>query len=129
MSPEEATVRKFYSALASQDWDAAESCFTPDAVWHIPGRSPIAGDHRGWDAILRDFLTKLGALSGHSFRAELVDTLVGSKVVAAFQHATADRDGKHLDLTACQVMTFRDGRIAEVRGHYSDQYALDHFWS
>jgi len=26
-------------------------------------------------------------------------------------------------------MSFRDGRIADVRGHYSDQYQLDEFWS
>jgi len=26
-------------------------------------------------------------------------------------------------------MSFRDGRIADVRGHHSDQYQLDEFWS
>jgi hypothetical protein len=28
----------------------------------------------------------------------------------------------------CQLMRVAEGRIAEVRGHYSDQHALDAFW-
>jgi ketosteroid isomerase-like protein len=124
-----ATVRRFYEAFARKDWNAAGECFTDDVVWHLPGRSPIAGDYRGWNAILADFFAMLGPRSNGTFRAELVDVLVGEQVVAAFQHATGQRNGKRLDLTACQVMSFRDGRIAEVRGHYADQYQLDEFWS
>jgi ketosteroid isomerase-like protein len=45
------------------------------------------------------------------------------------QHATAEHGGKRLDITGCQLMTIEDGRITSVRGHYSDQYALDEFWS
>jgi len=129
MKAEEATVRRFYEAFAARDWDTARSCLVGDAVWHLPGSSPIAGDHRGWDAIFADFFSRLGALSGGTFRAELVDVMVGNERVAAYQHATAERAGRRLDVTACQVMSFRDGRIADVRGHYSDQYQLDEFWS
>lgn len=78
---------------------------------------------------MRDFFAKIAALSGGTFRAELVDVLVGSHRVAAFQHATAERSGRTLDVTACQVMSFRGELIADVRGHYSDQYQLDEFWS
>ena len=127
MKAEETTVRRFYEAFAAKDWDTARGCFTEDTVWHLPGRSPIAGDHRSWDAIMRDFFAKIAALSGGTLRAELVDVLVGSHRVAAFQHATAERAGRRLDVTACQVMSFRDGLIADVRGHYSDQYQLDEF--
>jgi ketosteroid isomerase-like protein len=47
----------------------------------------------------------------------------------AVQRATAEHGGKRLDVTGCQLMTVIDGRITEVRGHYSDQEALDAFWS
>ena len=129
MKPEESTVRRFYGAMAARDWAAARGCFTDDAVWHLPGRSLIAGDHTGWEAIERDFLAKTTTLSAGTFRAELVDVLVGSDRVAALQHATGERAGRKLDLTACQVMSFRDGLIDEVRGHFSDQYQLDEFWA
>jgi hypothetical protein len=32
------------------------------------------------------------------------------------------------DITGCQLMPVQEGRIADVRGHYPDQYALDAFW-
>lgn len=123
-----ATVRRFYAAFASRDFETMQACFTPDAVWHLPGRGAIAGDHQGWDAIRDDFLTRVGPLSGGTLRAELIDVAAGSDYVVAVQHPTADHDGRHLDVTACQLIRMRGGRIADVRGHYSDQYAFDAFW-
>jgi ketosteroid isomerase-like protein len=73
-------------------------------------------------------MAKLGPLSGGTFRAELVDVAIGGQFIVAVQHATASHRGKVLDITACQLMTVRDGLIYEVRGHYSDQEALDAFW-
>jgi ketosteroid isomerase-like protein len=121
-------VRRLYQAFADQDLAAAEACFAPDVVWHLPGTSPIAGDHRGWTQIRDNFMARLGPLSGNTFRAELIDVAVGERFVIALQHATASYRGKSLDITACQLMTVRDDLIHEVRGHYSDQDALDDFW-
>ena len=122
-------VRRFYDAVAARDLAAARACFAEDAVWVLPGRSPIAGEHRGWNAIHDDFLGKLGPLSGWSLGVELVDVAVGAKQLVAVQHATGTRNGKRLDVTGCQLMRVEDGRIVDVRGHYSDQYAFDEFWS
>jgi ketosteroid isomerase-like protein len=121
-------VRRLYQAIADRDFAAAESCFAEDVVWHLPGDSPIAGDHHGWQQIRENFMAKLGPLSGGTFRAELVDVAMGEQFVVAVQHATASYGGKALDITACQLMTVRNGLIHEVRGHYSDQEALDAFW-
>jgi uncharacterized protein len=74
-------------------------------------------------------LAKLGPLSGGSFKAELTDVAVGDNYVVAVQHATAEHRDKKLDITGCQLMTIEDGKIVNVRGHYSDQYALDNFWA
>jgi len=126
-SQDTGAVRRFYAALAARDLDAAEACFAPDATWHLPGNSPIAGDHHGWPAIRDDFLAKLGPLSGHTFRAELIDVAVGQDFIVAVQHATAAYQGRYLDITGCQLMRIEQGRITEVRGHYSDQQALDAF--
>ena len=122
------TVRRFYAALVAGDLGAAEACFAPDATWHLPGKSPIAGGHHGWPAIRDDFLAKLGPLSGHTFRAELLDVAVGQEFIVAVQHATAAYQGRHLDITGCQLMRVAEGRITDVPGHYSDQQALDAFW-
>lgn len=121
-------VRRFYRAVAERDLPAAEACFAPDAIWHLPGHSPISGDHRGWAHIRDDFLAKLSPLSGGTFRAELLDVAVGDRYVVAVQHAAGGHQGRTLDITGCQLMLVRDGLIEEVRGHYSDQAALDAFW-
>ena len=123
-----ATVRRFYAAFAARDLAAMQASFTPDAVWHLPGRGAIAGEHRGWQAIYDDFLAKTGPLSGGTLRAGLMDIAVGTDHIVAIQHATAEHDGRRLDVTGCQLMRMAGGRIAEVTGHYSDQYAFDAFW-
>ena len=105
------------------------ACSHEGVRWESPDRSPSAGDHLGPDAVIHDFMARLGPLSGGAFRAALVDVAVGTDHVVAVQHATADRAGKRLDITACQLMTIADGKIASVRGHFSDQYALDEFWA
>jgi uncharacterized protein len=123
-----ATVRRFYAAFAERDFDTVRACFAPDAVWHLPGRGAIAGDHHGWDEIYGNFLSRIGPLSGGTLRAGLMDVAVGTDSLVAVQHATAEHDGRLLDVTGCQLIRMRDGLIAEVQGHYSDQYAFDSFW-
>ena len=123
-----ATVRRFYAAFADRDFETVRACFTPDAVWHLPGRNAIAGDHVGWDAIYENFLGRVGPLSGETLRAGLLDVAVGTDHLVAVQHATASHDGRRLDVTGCQLIRMKEGRIAEVIGHYSDQYAFDSFW-
>ncbi|MHC1558720.1 nuclear transport factor 2 family protein [Actinomycetospora sp. C-140] len=121
-------VRRVYAALAARDLDAVAACFAEDAVWVLPGTSPVAGTHRGWAAIRDDFLAKLGPLSGGTFRNELLDVCAGDRFVVAVQHATAEHRGRRLDVTGCQLLRVEDGLIVEGRGHYSDQAALDAFW-
>ncbi|WP_186758977.1 nuclear transport factor 2 family protein [Arthrobacter alpinus] len=121
-------VRKFYESIAERDMDKAEGCFAADALWHLPGKSPISGDHFGWAAIRDEFLLKLAPLSGGTFRAELLDVAVGERYVVAIQHATGAFGGRVLDITGCQLMRVEAGLIREVRGHYSNQELLDSFW-
>jgi ketosteroid isomerase-like protein len=118
-----------YEAINAGDVATAAACFAPEAVWILPGRGPMAGTHRGVQEIYANFFARLGPLSGGTFRAELLDVAEGERYVVAVQRATGHRDGEAFDVTGCQLMTVEDGRITEVRGHYSDQYALDDFWS
>ncbi len=108
-------VRRFYKAVAERDLESAGACFGANVVWILPGRSPIAGEHRGWDAIRDDFLAKLGPLSGDTLRVDLVDVALGDHAVVAVQHATAQHGGKRLDVTGCQLVT-KDNEMGDVRG-------------
>ena len=121
-------VRRLYQAVADRDLEAAGACFAAEAVWVLPGSSSLAGTHRGWPSIRDDFLAKIGPLSGGTLSVRLLDVCVGDQYVVAVQHATAEHEGRTLDVTGCQLMRVQDGQIIEVRGHYSDERALDDFW-
>jgi ketosteroid isomerase-like protein len=56
-------------------------------------------------------------------------TIANDRYAVALQHATAERDGKRLDTTACQLFQLNAGQIIGVRGYYADQYALAEFFA
>ena len=123
-----AVVRRLYAAVAAGNLGAIGECFDENAVWHLPGANALSGTHRGWSAIRDDLLAKQGPLSGGTFRAHLLDLAVGDQYIVAIVHATANRAGRRLDQTVCQLMRVRKGKIVEVRGHYADEAALNAFW-
>jgi ketosteroid isomerase-like protein len=100
-----------------------------DTVWHLPGRSAMAGDYQGRGATLAYF-GKLAQKSGGTFRAELQHMAAdGDTRVVGIQRSTADRDGKHLDVADCIVFELKDGLVTDGREHFEDLYAWDEFWS
>ena len=123
-----ALVRRFYAALAAGDLVTVEKCFSKDAIWNLLGNSRISGTHRGWPAIRDDFLAKLRSLSGGTFRAQFLDLAVGAEYIVAVGKGIAEYEGRRLDVSVCQLMRVQDGKIVEVRGHYSDPTQLDAFF-
>ncbi len=65
--PNEDLVRKGFDAFARGDVDTLRELFDQDAVWHAPGRNPLAGDHLGVDAIL-GFFARTMEVTGGTFR-------------------------------------------------------------
>jgi len=124
-----AVVRELYAAFQAGDNAAARDCFTDDAVWHLPGRSPLAGDYVGFDQIATEFFGRIRELTHGSFKVEVLEIFPGKDRVVVLQRTTGERDGRHLDILVCQLMTVRDGRITDIRGFQADQYALDEFWA
>lgn len=123
-----AGVRRLYEAVAVGDLKTIEACFDPEAVWRLPGRHALAGVYRGWPAIRDELLARQGPLSAGTFRSRLVDLAVGDAHIVAIVHATAEHAGRQLDQSVCQLIRMRDGRIAEIDGHYGNPAQLDAFW-
>jgi ketosteroid isomerase-like protein len=65
--PDEELVRSAFDAFAKGDVDTLRESMAQDAVWHVPGRNQLSGEHRGVDAIL-GFFAKTMELSGGTFR-------------------------------------------------------------
>jgi ketosteroid isomerase-like protein len=124
-----ANMRRAYEAFNTGDVDTLHELMDEDAVWHLPGRSSMAGDYHGRDATLAYF-GQLAEETGGSFRAELQHMAAdGDTRVVGIQRSTADRNGKHLDVADCIVFELKDGRMTDGREHFEDLYAWDEFWS
>ena len=54
--PNEDRFRAGYAAFQTGDMEAlANEYFTPDVVWHSPGRNPLSGDAKGLEEVLGNF--------------------------------------------------------------------------
>ena len=56
------------------DMDILRELFDREIVWHFPGRSPLAGDHRGTDVVL-GFFGRTMELTAGTLWAELHDVV------------------------------------------------------
>jgi ketosteroid isomerase-like protein len=123
-----AVVRKAYDAVERGDIEGLFVLIAPDAVWRVPGRSPVAGAHRGHAEIGR-FLAGLRERCGGTLRVRLDDIAVGDESAVALQRVTAERNARTLDLTMCVVYRASGGLLVEARYFVEDQAAYDAFWS
>ena len=59
-------MRRTLAAFQVGDMAGLAELLAPQVVWHVPGRSPLAGDHRGRDEVF-GFFGSLMELSGGTF--------------------------------------------------------------
>lgn len=121
-------VRRAYAAFNAADMKTLTETFDESASWHTPGRSPVAGDAKGREAVFAQF-GRYGGETGGTFKAILKEVLRsdGGRVVG-IHHNTATRDGKRLDTYCCIVFELKNGRILDGREHFYDLYNWDEFW-
>jgi uncharacterized protein len=126
--PNEGIVRSGFDAFAKGDVDTLRQLFDQDAVWHVPGRSPLSGDHRGMDAIL-GFLARTMELTGGTFRAEVHDVVANDEHAVAIYVTRGEREGRTLESRDVLVSHIRNGKLAEAWLLSTDLYAVDEFFS
>jgi ketosteroid isomerase-like protein len=100
----------------------------PDVVWHVPGTSPIAGDHAGRDAVLAYF-ERRRALAGTSLRVTEHTHVTYDDTYAAIADGTAVVGGEPRTWRTAGVYRVADGRIAEAWLVPTDLAAFDAAWS
>ena len=123
-----AIMKRAYEAFNTGDMNTLTELMD-ETVWHLPGRSSMAGDYQGTGATLAYF-GKLAQETDGTFRAELQHMAAdGDDRVVGIQRSTADRSGKHLDVANCIVFELKDGKVTDGREHFEDLYAWDEFWS
>jgi RNA 2',3'-cyclic 3'-phosphodiesterase len=99
-----------------------------DVVWHVPGTSAIAGEHRGLEAVLAYMDTRRRMMDG-TFRVVVHGAAVIAGRVVQLAGGTAVRDGRSLAWETLGVFRVVGGRIAECWLVPFDQAAFDAIWS
>lgn len=129
MAGDAAIVRRGYEALNGGDFEELAELFRDDVSWHTPGRSPLAGDVAGREAVFAR-LGRYLAETGGTFRTDLKRLLTDENGrVIGIHRSVAERDGKRLDVYCCTVFELENGRIVAGREHVYDLPAWDEFWS
>jgi uncharacterized protein len=99
-----------------------------DVVWHVPGRNPLAGDHRGIEAVM-DYFERRRELAKATFRIQVHDVLARGDLVVQLAGGTAELGGSAVEWETVGVFRVRNGRISEGRLVPFDQYLFDQVWS
>ena len=122
-------VRRAYHAFNTADITMLNELFDEKASWHTPGHSPIAGEHRGRNAVFAQFGRYGGETQG-TFTAALQQVLASDDgCVVGLHHNSGVRNGKRLETDCCIEFEVRNGRIVSGREHFFDLHAWDAFWA
>jgi ketosteroid isomerase-like protein len=124
--PNEELVRRGFDAFTTGDVNLLRELFHQDAVWHAPGRNPVAGDYQGVEAIL-GFFARTMEVTGGTFRVELHDVVANDEHAVAIYVSRGQREGRTLDTKDVLVQHIRNGRLTETWQLSADQYAADEF--
>jgi ketosteroid isomerase-like protein len=122
-------VRRAYHAFNTADIQALNELFDEKASWHTPGRSPIAGEHRGRNAVFAQF-GRYGGETHGTFTVALQQVLASDDgCVVGLHHNSGVRNGKRLETDCCIEFEVRNGKIVSGREHFFDLHAWDAFWA
>ena len=116
----------FYSGGSA---DRLRELLAPDVAWHVPGASPIAGDHVGVDAVL-DYMTRRRDRSRATFRMHTRDVLAGDgDEFAALTDGTAMIAGRARSWSTVGLYRLRADRLAACWLLPLDPLEFDAIWS
>lgn len=107
----------------------AEAVLDAASVLHFPGRSGLAGQYQGRQAVVA-LLQRLAELTAGTieFAPQRVAAASGEAVVL-ISRLRACRLGKRLDVETVHVVAKRGGTVRELWLFHPDQSRVDEFWN
>jgi ketosteroid isomerase-like protein len=124
MTEIESIVRDAYSRFGKGDIDGLMAMCRDDMTFYVPGDTRISGDHTK-EAFVRDVIANVMALSGGTFREEILDVFTGANGAAVVLHHWLDRDGESYSYHATHNWYIEDGLFTQwwEYPHEYDQFA------
>jgi uncharacterized protein len=115
----------FIRGLGSRDSNLLHSIMTENVVWSLPGESPMSGEARGVEAILK----RANTLHGFNVKIEIEHVVYGLQDVALHLHNTGCYAGKVLDEHLTTVIHLDGGKIRRLDTFISDIPMLNAYFT
>jgi hypothetical protein len=100
----------------------------PDIVWHVPGTSPIAGDHRGVEQVL-SYFERRRELADATMRMHPGEVVSEGEAVAQLVEGSAMLDGEEVSWQTVGVYRIDSRRVREVWLVPLDLERFDRIWN
>lgn len=123
-----AVAATYFDALGRGDVPTAMAQLSADVVWHQPGANRFSGDHRGLEGVGALLGGMMEASQGSFQLAVTGPAMVNGDLVAVPVRFSGRRDAGSMDMAGVDLLTVRDGKIAEVHLFSEDGAAEDDFW-
>ncbi len=127
--PNAQLVRDFFDSVAVGDMDTFRSTLTSDIVWHMVGKSPLAGDWKGPDGILNGISALVFRLGGGKYSSDLLQVFANDTHAISISRDYYRGEENPFDLKMMLYFKIEDSRITEVWEVPFDLYEFDRFFS
>lgn len=122
--PNVTITKEGFEAFQSGDMDWMAQHVADDVVWHVGGRSKMAGTYRGMQEVMELFGRQAQVMQ--NARIEPHDVVGNDEHVIAIGTATAeDPDGGNVEWRWANVFHVVDGKLKEAWGLSEDPSAID----
>jgi hypothetical protein len=110
--------------------DPVAELLAEDIVWHVPGASSIAGDHRGVSEVI-EYFQRRRRLANETMRMHPGELICKGEGVAQFVEGSAELDGEEVRWQTIGVyrVDAAHRRICEVWLVPLDSALFDRIWS
>jgi ketosteroid isomerase-like protein len=115
----------YIAAAQRGDWDTAFGYFADDIVFHIPGRSSLAGDRHGKDAAREYIQTIRDHYRDGEIEVELIDMLTSEERVVLLVRERFLGDADPVEIRRANVYRVQSDAIVEISIFEADQYTVD----
>jgi ketosteroid isomerase-like protein len=123
--PPAVRVRQAYEAFERADVAAVRDALAPDVVIHVAGRGPMAGDHKGVDAVF-DLVVRSIDATGGTMHLRVGDVVADEHLAVALVDHELLRGDSWIRFAAVHVWHLGpDGRAVRCDVTFDDAYAVD----
>jgi hypothetical protein len=118
-----------HRALAEANGSATREPLDDGTLLHVPGRSGVAVQYQGREAII-GLPRRMADLTEGTLRFTPSGALTADdQMIVVWGHSSASRQAKRLDTDTAYVALLRNDRVREVWIVHQDQTQFNNFWT